>query len=178
MKSHHIGISFFWLALLAINSCTCLASQEDQRPEPTPHQKIYFFQHKLIPEWTHRTNGAFFGDLSNGRHQRLLDIAAEIVSPEFSNGISIKPYPKVGGLLISFPTPVEPPECYFIYIHKDPKKHAFSLFTYEKTRDPFGRGNKGVVGSWSADGEHGNHGSRTYEDAGSFVTEMQGPAER
>lgn len=177
MKSWFIRYSFSWCALLAIGG-TCLAQAEPPR-QLSPSQKIYLFQHRLIPEWTHRSNGAFFEDLSSGQHQRLLDLAAEVVSPEFAGGISIQAYPKADGLLIAFPAPVEPPQCYFIYIRRDPAKRTFSLFTYEKTPDLFGKGHKGgVVGSWSAGGQHGNLGPRDYEDAASFVKDVQGPTER
>ena len=39
--------------------------------------------------------------------------------------------------------------------------------------DLFGSGDKGVVGAWSADGKHSNFGPRKYDDAESFVTDLQ-----
>jgi len=176
LRAASVLVASFLASLATVG--TCFAEPEKQPGEPSLHQKIYLFQHRLIPQWTHRSNGAFFEDLSNGKHQRLLDVATELVSPNFSNGISIKPYLEKGGVLISFPAPTEPPECYFIYISKGVPNGAFSLFTYEKSRDIFSQGNKGVVGSWAAGGEHGNLGPRNYEDAESFVKEIQGRAER
>ena len=169
-----IRISVLWLALLAIGG-TCLADQEEKPRELSARDRTYLFQHRLIPEWTHRTGGAFFEDLSNGRNQQLLEAAAEIVSPEFSRGISIKPYPEAGGLLIAFPPPRGLAECYFIYVRRNPGKDSFSLFTYEKTIGP---GSGGVVAAWTADGTHANFGVRDYEDAESFVADMQRSALR
>ena len=172
MTSLIFRVSVFCLALVACNG-TWLASAGAQSKEPTTHQKIYFLQHKLIPMWTYQTNGAFFRDLSGGDSRKLLEVAAKLVSPEFSAGISVKPYPELNAVLISFPAPGQPPECYFIYIHGDPASNSFALFTYEMTRDLFNQGHKGVVGSWSTEGSHGNLGFRAYEDSESFVREMQ-----
>jgi len=161
-----IYIAFYLIAY------KCYA-QEEPSQESTEHQRIYHFQHKLIPQWTHETHGHFFGDLSNGEIQQLLDFAAEIVSSDFSRGISVKTYPEHSGILITFPPPKEPPECYFIYIKRSIDGPNFNLYTYELTQDFFNMGSKGVVGSWSKDGGHGNFGPRTYEDEDSFVNEMQ-----
>jgi hypothetical protein len=121
--------------LLAIGG-TCLAQAEPPR-QLKPNQKIYLLQHRLIPEWTHRSNGAFFDDLSSGRHQRLLDLAAEVVSPEFAGGISIQTYPEADGLLITFPAPVEPPQCYFIYIFAGILRSGPSRFSRTKRLPTF-----------------------------------------
>ena len=143
-----------------------------QTEEPTRKQKVYHFQHQIIPRWTHDSNGAFFNYLNNDRINRLIATASQIVSPEFSAAISVKKYPDARGLLISFPAPTETPECYYIYIHKNNDGNKFSLFTYEKTRDLFKHGDKGVIGSWS-DKSHSNFGTRTYEDSDSFVSDVQ-----
>lgn len=162
-------------SVLALVVCSGLwpAGAAAQPANLTPDQKVYLFQHRLIPELTHQTNGRFFNALSKGDAQKLLELAAEIVSPEFSAGISITPYPEFDALLISFPPPVQPPQCYFIFIRRDKASNGLALFTYEKTPNLFKDGSKGVVGSWTAEDSHLNLGARTYEDPESFVREMR-----
>ena len=170
LKNQFARFIVFCTALLAINGA-CLG--EEPAKEPTMKDRIYFFQHSLIPQWTHQSDGAFFNDLNSGKSGKLLDAATKIVSPEFAAAISTKNYPDANGVLLKFAAPVEPPQCYYIYIQKDKNGTKFSLYAYEKTHDLLKEGNKGVVGQWSAEGGHGNFGARTYEDAESFVTEVQ-----
>ena len=158
------------MALLTINGA-CLA--QEPAKEPTMKDRIYFFQHRLIPQWTHQSEGAFFNDLNSGKSEKLIEAATKIVSPEFAAAISIKKYPDENGVLIKFAAPVEVPQCYFIFIYKDKNSSKFSLYAYEKTHDLLKEGNKGVVGQWSAEGGHSNLGARTYEDPESFVSEVQ-----
>jgi hypothetical protein len=151
-------------------SNTCLPQEQ---PAETTHDKIYFFEHRLIPQWVHDTNGAFFSDLVNGEHAQLLAFASQVVSSEFSEGISIITYPEKASFLIRFPEPGEPPECFFIYVQKNEDSETFSLYTYEKTLELGEGGFKGVVGSWSADKSHANQGPRSYDDAASFISDVE-----
>lgn len=172
------GILAAFATLLTI-SAHCLAAGEAQTKDPGERQeRTYFFQHRLIPEWTHRTRGAFFDDLNADRLERLIEAASKVVSPEFAAAITVRKYPEARGVLISFPAPAAPPECYYIYIHRVGDGATFSLFTYEKTLDLLERGHKGVVGSWSADKAHGNLGPRTYDDPDSFVRDVQNTVKR
>jgi hypothetical protein len=115
----------------------------------------------------------FFDDLMRGNTGRLTEAATKNVGEEFSRKIQIRKYPEAKGVLLVFQPPNEPPECFFIYIIKT--KDGFKFYTYEKSADIFGEGDKGVVGEWSADGTHSNLGSRKYDDFDSFVTEVQVP---
>lgn len=36
----------------------------EAKVEPTESQKIYFLQHRLLPEWTYESDGRFFDDLA------------------------------------------------------------------------------------------------------------------
>lgn len=63
------------------------------------------------------------------------------------------------------------PECFFVYITKTGDSYRY--ITLEKTLDIFEHGNKSVVGEWTAEKIHSNHGSRKYDDAESFLAEMR-----
>lgn len=139
--------------------------------EVTMGQRIYYFQHRLLPKWTHESNGMFFHDLMNGHFERLIAAAKNIVGEEFAKQIEVQKYAEAGGVLIRFPRPTVAPECFFVYIVKT--ESGFRFHTYEKTVDLYGSGDKGVVGEWSADGKHLNFGPRKYEDSDSFVSELQ-----
>jgi hypothetical protein len=155
-----------------MTECLCLADSVSAG-KSSMHQKIYQFQHRLLPKWTHDSKGVFFYDLMSGNTGRLIVAAERIVGEEFSKKIEIRKYPEAKGVLLIFPAPNEPPECFFIYIAK--AKDGFRFFTYEKSADIFGDDDKGVVGEWTADGTHLNIGSRKYDDADSFVSELQEP---
>ncbi len=139
--------------------------------EPTRHDKVYHFQHRLLPKWTHNSNGEFFNDLMNDQHETIINTAKKVVGEEFSKKISLRKYVASNGVLILFPTPKETNECYFIFIARVGNKFIF--YTYEKALDLFGSGIKGAVCEWSADKEHRNYGFRKYVDAASFVADIQ-----
>jgi hypothetical protein len=163
----------FLLLLLSFQASATYSAGEESVPpkEITIHQKIYNFQHRLLPRWTHQSGGAFFNDLVQDRPEILLMAATEMVGEEFARNISIKKYKDPEAVLLTFPPPKESPACYFIYIAKT--KDGFEFYTYEKTVDLFKKGDKGVVGEWSANKGHLNFGPRKYEDAESFVQERR-----
>ncbi len=164
-------ILLFLCAFLQVTACLCIADESTSSEKVSIHDKIYYLQHRLLPQWTHESKGAFFDDLMHDHPEKLLKAASEIVGEEFSRRLLVRKYNEFNGVLLTFQTPNEPPECYFIYIVK--AKDGFKFYTYEKTMDLFGSGDKGVVGAWSADGKHSNFGPRKYDDADSFVTELQ-----
>ncbi|GEM_PF-2781511 len=86
-------------------------SKTDQGP--SLKDRIYFFQHRLLPGWTFNSDGAFYKDLMSGNEIRVKAAATEMVSPEFAEGISIKPINESKGVLITFPKPDNMPDCYF-----------------------------------------------------------------
>jgi hypothetical protein len=132
------------IQILFFVAAVCHADDTKTQSEPSRHDKIYHFQHRVLPRWTHLTEGKFYNDLRNGNYDILLAAASKIVGEEFSKKIIIRRYNDSNGVLLIFPAPVEPPECYFIFITK--VKNEYRIFTYEKTLDLFGSGNKGVVG--------------------------------
>jgi hypothetical protein len=158
--------------ILHIGGCATPEGTGNRGSAPSLHDRIYFFEHRLLPRWTHGTNGAFFDELMTDRTEKLIAAATETVGEEFARGITIRKFPERKAVFLSFPKPKAPPGCFFVYIAW--AENGFQYYTYEKTFDIAQVGNKGVVGVWSADGKHGNEGPRKYEDADSFLTEMQG----
>ena len=154
-----------------VAACLCFAEDNISSDKTSVHQNIYYFQHRLLPKWTFESQGAFFDDLMNGNLDKLIQAASEIVGDDFSQRIIIKKYDESNGVLLTFPAPQEPPECFFIYIFK--RKDGFRFYTYENTIDLFGSGVKGAVCEWSEDRTHKNWGSRNYNDSDSFVSELQ-----
>lgn len=148
------------------------------RPAPTPAQRIYYFQHRLVPQWVHQSSGVFYTDLSAGRLDRLREAATEVVSAEFAAGIRVTPYPELGGVLIEYPPPQTPPQCFYSFVLSTPKSETgYAIYTYEMTlKFPGLESTRGVVGTWSASGTHGNLGGRGYEDAAAFVRDVTTPA--
>jgi len=53
----------FFLTIINLNLYqVCNAEESKVSDEPTTHDKIYFFQHTLLPKWTHNSNGRFFDE--------------------------------------------------------------------------------------------------------------------
>ncbi|MCE4553624.1 hypothetical protein [Pelomonas cellulosilytica] len=142
---------------------------------PTEHQRTYYFEHRLLPGWVHKSAGSFYADLSSGKLNRLLDAAREVVSPEFSAGLKVTPRPELDGVLVEYPAPKTMPLCYFAFVHANPKSETgYDFYTYEKTMVLPGMEDVvGVVGSWSPNGTHANMGTRTYQDAESFLRDLK-----
>lgn len=151
------------------------AASQATRPAPTLHQRTYQLQHRLIPNWVHKSSGAFYTALVVGDLGRLREVAGELVSPEYAAGIKVTPYPALEGVLIEYPEPLTPPLCYFAFVHVNAKSSTgYEIYTYEKTMKFPGLDNSyGVVGTWSPDGTHGNLGGRSYQDAESFIRDLK-----
>lgn len=140
------------------------------------HRNIYQLQHRLIPNWVHKSSGAFYTALVTGDLTRLRSVATELVSAEYAAGIKVTPYPALQGVLIEYPVPLTAPLCYFAFVHASNKSTSgYEVYTYEKTMNFPGMDPAyGVVGSWSADGgQHANMGTRSYQDAESFVRDLK-----
>lgn len=144
------------------------------KQEQNEHQGTYDFQHKLLPEWTHHSNGQFYAMLAAGDTERMRAAATEFVDAEYAAAIEVTPITGEDAFLLTFPEPKTTPLCYYAIIHKL-EDGTFGYITYEKafvTREdqPY----VGVVGSWSGDGAHGNYGPRTYSTADEFVEDIFG----
>jgi hypothetical protein len=136
---------------------------------PSLKDRIYFFQHRLLPGWTFNSDGAFYKDLMSGNISRIKAAATETVSSKFAEGISIKPMNDSNGVLIIFPKPDNMPECYFVFIRQIDNKYLY--ITYEKTMDIANEGLIGAVCGWSSEGRHSNYGFQKYTDPESFITD-------
>lgn len=150
------------------------ASAPFARPD-AQSRAIYQLQHRLVPGWAHKSQGAFYADLRDGRLERLRQTATELVSAEYAAGIKVTPYPELNGVLIEYPMPQVAPHCYFSFVRAK-GDGEYEVHTYEKTMTLPGLDNGyGVLGGWTADGTHFNKGSRTYQQAADFVRDLKLP---
>ena len=161
--------------VLITASCTTSGNKRKydavQNKQPSLHEKIYYLQHRLLPRWTHGPDNSFYNELMSGNLYRLKQVATDFVSREYANKITARQYPETDGVIITFPEPDQPNECYFIYIART--GNGFRFVTYEKAEDLLGKGHAGAVGEWTKEGKHLNMGFRKYRDAASFVKEIQ-----
>lgn len=169
-----------YLLIIAVflSACNSTPKQEEspvpnQNKEVPVSEKVYFFQHKILPEWTFTTNRKFYADLLEGDLSHLRMAAKEIISSDYAKGVSSEVIKDSGSVLIKFPQPKAMANCFFVLITKT--KDEFRFYTYEKTLS-FGDNDPviGVVGSWSSEGVHGNLGPRTYSKASDFVSDVLG----
>ncbi|MBN2527103.1 MAG: hypothetical protein JXR76_11970 [Deltaproteobacteria bacterium] len=135
-------------------------------------KRIYLFQHQVLPDWTFQTDGAFLTDLLNHNTQALKETATEVVSAEFARGISVDVVNPAGAALLTFDSPQNTLDCYYVFILGADGEHLF--FTYERTADIQGEGFIGEVGMWTQDGIHASFGLRKYADAKSFMGDVKG----
>ncbi len=150
------------------------AADEKSQAEPTLHQKIYYFEHSLLPKWTHNSSGHFFADLSHGALDKLVQAAGQIVGPEYAQQLTVRTLPGNTQVLITFAPPDDIPLCYFVLIEK--QGDTYRYLTLEKTEDFMNDGTKTVVGEWDPQGAHRNMGMRKYVDADHFIAEVTGQA--
>lgn len=142
---------------------------QNKNQEPTPKQRMYYFEHRLLPKWVFGSNGAFYEDLQSGHSEKLKAAAASVVGKEFADKLQVEVQPNKHEVLITFDPPKDMPMCYFILIDKT--EAGFSFRTLELTEDTFNKGIKTMVCGWAADGSHQNFGPRKYIDAASFLAE-------
>lgn len=135
--------------------------------EPSPQERRYHFEHRLLPKWTHTTDGAFFSDLREGQPRRLIEAAADIVSSDYAAAIKVTPLSDENRVLISFAPPEDMAACYHVLIVRSDEGYRY--LTLELTEDMLGDGTRSVFGGWTAEGGHRNFGARKYSDAESFV---------
>ncbi|HQF39738.1 MAG TPA: hypothetical protein PK322_11530 [Opitutaceae bacterium] len=140
--------------------------------EPTPHQKLYYFEHRLLPKWTHGTQGAFFEDLLAGKVERLQEAAREIVGPEFAAALTVEVVEAPAGVLVTFAAPAERGDCYFAFIAKVGEGYRF--FTYEKAMSITGRDIEACIAEWGEDGGHRNFGFRSDKAREEFLKAVAG----
>jgi hypothetical protein len=162
--------------ILCVSGCATQQSTKVSAPnqtnqnEPQISKSIYFFQHKLIAQWLYESDGAFFSDLKNGDVTRFMEVASEVINPEYANNIVVTDLAEHDAVLITFPDPYDFPNCYFVLMKK--QGATFSYYTYEKTMDLGEQNIGGVLGGWTAEGSHLNYGPRSYRTAPDFVKDV------
>jgi hypothetical protein len=143
-----------------------------EEKEPTYQQKVYYLQHKVLPQWTHESEGKFLYDLMNDDLSQLKEVASDFISPEYAENITVKNIDGRNLAIIIFPQPKFPTHCFFVLIRRN--EDSFYYTTYEKPSMFFTDDNDfvGVVGGWSSEGSHLNFGPRSYSDLDSFIKDM------
>jgi hypothetical protein len=158
-----LTLSFCWLT-------ACATAAVAPESEPSAHEKAYYFQHRLLPKWTHNSKGAFFSDLKKGEAVHLKAVAKDFLGETYASEITTRTLQDGNAVLISFPKPAEVPECFHVIIIRE--EDAYRFVTLELTEDIAGIGCVSVVGEWTADGGHQNRGPRKYSDSEAFVAEV------
>ncbi len=163
------------LPLWVLASCPVFAADSPApaaTEEPTPHQKLYYFEHRLLPKWAHRTQGAFFEDLRAGRVDRLQEAARAIVGPEYAGALVVEAVPVPTGVLLTFAAPAERGDCYFAFVAK--VGEGYRYFTYEKAMSVTGEAIEACIGEWGEDGGHRNFGFRNDKAREEFLKAVAG----
>jgi hypothetical protein len=147
--------------------------QNSQAEQPSTNELIYYFQHRLISQWLFQSDSRFFNDLYNGYADKLINAAEELIGADYADEIYVTPLTEHNAVLITFPEPESVAICYHALLVKNGSSLVY--YTYEKSfsladDDPV----FGVVGSWSTDGQHNNHGGRTYTTGAEFVADVLG----
>lgn len=162
------------LCVLLACSASVAAASAAPASEPTAAEKIYYFQHRLLRDWTHGTQGAFFDDLRKGATDRLVSAATQYLGKESAQKLVVRALPDAPAVLLTFPSPAKPPECFFVLILK--VEDGYRYLTLEMAEDLLGNSTKSVAGEWTKAGSHLNFGPRTYADEKSFLAEYAPPA--
>lgn len=160
------------ILLLAFSGALVAATPgtETVPQEPTTHQKIYSFQHRILPKWTHQTNGAFYNDLREGLPAQLVEAATEIAGQDFAKQMAVTNVATPEGVLVTFSQPLDAPLCFFVFIMKT--EQGFRYLTLEKSMDIAEDGTKSALCEWAKEGRHMNYGSRNYTDSKSFLADI------
>lgn len=143
----------------------------EESDEPPRDRKVYYFQHRLIPDWLYNTEGKFFEDLKDNYSQPLFNAAQDIIDVEFGSNLKIEYIPEKDAVLFIFEKPKAPANCFYAIAQRVNDGYLYT--TYENTF-PFGDDVYGVVGGWSKEGSHLNMGPRTYKSESEFVQDILG----
>jgi hypothetical protein len=160
------------LILLAFSGALVTAAPESETvsQKPTTHQKIYSFQHRILPKWTHQTNGAFYKDLRAGLPAQLVEAAREVVGSDFAKQMAATNVTTPEGVLVTFSEPPDAPLCFFVFIMKT--EQGFRYLTLEKSIDIAEDGTKSALCEWAKAGQHKYYGSRNYTDSKNFLADV------
>ncbi|MBR9727551.1 hypothetical protein ACFOD0_04435 [Shewanella intestini] len=133
-------------------------------------KRIYFFQHKILPQWLFESNEQFFADLRLGENEQFFETAAKVVNAAFADNINITPLNDRSAFLITFPAPTASPNCYFVLIKK--QGGQFRYYTFEKRFELADGDFFAIVGGWDNKGAHANYGPRRYQTEQAFVADV------
>lgn len=161
----------FLATLLLSVGAVVAAHSAEPAAAPARKDKIYYFEHRLLPRLTHQTQGEFYADLRKGDVQKFEDMARRMVDFEFAANLSIHPATDLEGVVLTFPRPTEPVHCYWVAIVRDGA--GFRYFTYEMDEDIMSVGIKGSVCEWTPAGSHKNYGATKEADEASFLKEVK-----
>lgn len=170
MKNKIYSVLLFALVLGSVqNRLDCAAAEEPN--EATHYDRLYAFEHRVLPRWTHQSSGVFFADLEKGSVDRMKEAATEMVSSEFAAALKVRNVLQPTGVIITFQHPPKPVACFFAFVTKSGEDHRY--LTLEMTEDILGLGFKSVIGEWTPDGSHKNLGSFKFDSEEDFLRELQ-----
>ena len=166
--------------LIALSICVCVhgagAAKKEQEKEPkkeqSRHEKIYQFQHKVLPLVLFEAGGAFYellSDFSGENAAKFANAVAGAVDVEFAKATTVKKIAGHDAVLITFPKPEKAPQCYYVIISNT--KGLLRYITLEMATDILGIGTKTALCEWIASGQHLNRGTKKYTDAESFIVD-------
>ena len=177
MKYCWIVLILAWGSGVAIANDSVTSSVEQQSTvpkQPSRNDKMYFFEHKLLPKWLYQSDGVFFEDAKLGVVSRLFSAAHEVVDADFADQLKAKALENSDAILFIFEQPKRVGHCYYAIAQKIGDTYIYT--TYEKTLrlNDTEADEKivGVVGRWAADGKRLNFGGRTYDTAEAFASDI------
>lgn len=135
------------------------------QPEPTPHQKAYYLEHRLLPQFTHKSEGRFYSDLEANKTAKL-DVILKDYLGAGASATKIEVVKESNLVIVELPEPKEPVECYYVAIAK--VERGYRYFTLEKTEDIMNTGVKACFCEWSSTGSHLNMGPTSDVSKGGF----------
>lgn len=173
MKRLYVRL-FIVLWLIFLIGCNATLPDKDQaenqNTELSYAKKVYYFQHKLIPQWVFESEGAFFFDLYNRQLEQFMLAAIDLLGEEYASQILVTSLYDNNSILIEFPKPNQFGNCFFALIVKE--GDSYSYYTYEKTIKLGNDRIQGFVGGWGVEGGHRNYGPRSYKTSTDFVKDV------
>lgn len=149
------------MLLAAALSLSVHAAPKENDPEKRS-KNVYIFEHALLPNLTHRSDGELFKQLQGGSLAKTRALAAEFVDAEFAGALKLTTIKAGVAYGITFEAPLEPPHCHHALVVK--RGDAFEYFTLEMSFEQ-----KTALCGWTKDGKHLNMGFRDYTDLKSFA---------
>ena len=156
------------LAMMAILVfMKCSADNHEKRKKEMVRQCTYSFQHRLLPSWTHDSDGQFYRDIIKHPASVVQDAAREIVGRECADAILVELVGEPEGILLTFQPPEDSGDCFYAFLAL--VDNGFRYMTLEKAREDFGLGYKSFLCEWTPDEAHLNYGGRLYDDKAGFA---------